>query len=234
MYLIKKALLPLLAAVISATPVIAGRRDTPHTLLPEPQSIEFRGGDIRITAARLQMAADSAQWADTLSALGVRIDPRSRYVITGEIVDSIPGAGANDEAYTLGIDNRRITVSATSPKGIRWALQTLRQLAKNPGSGRLRLPQCFITDWPAFPWRGFMMDVGRSYISLDELKREIDAMSLFKLNVFHWHLTENQAWRLESRLFPMLNDSVNTTRQPGCYYTVDEARELVAYCRDRG
>ena len=59
-----------------------------------------------------------------------------------------------------------------------------------------------------------MMDVGRSYISLEELKREIDAMSLFKLNVFHWHLTENQAWRLESRLFPMLNDSINTTRQP--------------------
>ncbi|MDE6524435.1 MAG: beta-N-acetylhexosaminidase, partial [Paramuribaculum sp.] len=231
---IRHTLLALLAATLSAIPAIARTAEISHTLLPAPQHIEFHGGDVRISAARLQMAADSAQWADTLTALGVRIDPRARFLITGEIVDSIPGAGINDEAYTLGIDNRRIAVSAVSPKGIRWALQTLRQLAESPASRQLRLPRCSVTDWPAFPWRGFMMDVGRSYISLDELKREIDAMSLFKLNVFHWHLTENQAWRLESRLFPMLNDSVNTTRQPGRYYTIDEARQLVAYCRERG
>ncbi|WP_290082061.1 family 20 glycosylhydrolase [Paramuribaculum intestinale] len=231
---IRKNLLALLAATLSAIPAIARTTETAHTLLPAPQHIEFHGGDVRISAARLMMAADSAQWADTLTALGVRIDPRARFLITGKIVDSIPGAGISDEAYTLGIDNRRIDVSAVSSKGIRWALQTLRQLAESTPSRQLRLPRCIITDWPAFPWRGFMMDVGRSYISLDELKREIDAMSLFKLNVFHWHLTENQAWRLESRLFPMLNDSINTTRQPGRYYTIDEARQLVAYCRERG
>lgn len=231
---LRKAIFPLIAAAVSSISVLAGRPDTGHTLLPEPQSVEFRGGDVSISKARLQMAADSAQWADSLVALGVRIDPQARYVISGSIVDSIPGAGGNDEAYTIGIDRRRIEVCATSSKGIRWALQTLRQLATTTRSGHLSLPQCSITDWPAFPWRGFMMDVGRSYISIEELKREIDAMALFKMNVFHWHLTENQAWRLESRIFPMLNDSVNTTRQPGCYYTIDEARDLVEYCRERG
>lgn len=76
-----------------------------------------------------------------------------------------------------------------------------------------------------------MQDVGRSYISMEELKREIEILSRFKINVFHWHLTENQAWRLESKIFPMLNDSVNTIRMPGKYYTLEEARDLVDFCK---
>ena len=76
-----------------------------------------------------------------------------------------------------------------------------------------------------------MQDVGRSYISVEELKREIEILSRFKINVFHWHLTENQAWRLESKIFPMLNDSINTVRMPGKYYTLEEARELVDFCK---
>ena len=76
-----------------------------------------------------------------------------------------------------------------------------------------------------------MHDVGRGYISVEELKREIAMLSCFKVNVFHWHLTENQAWRLESKRFPELNDSVNMTRFPGKYYTLEEARELVEYCK---
>ena len=77
-----------------------------------------------------------------------------------------------------------------------------------------------------------MMDTGRSYISPEELKREISIMSRFKLNVFHWHLTENQAWRLESKIFPMLNDSVNMERQPGLYYTVEQAKEIMKFAKD--
>ena len=69
------------------------------------------------------------------------------------------------------------------------------------------------------------------YISVEELKREIEILSRFKINVFHWHLTENQAWRLESKIFPMLNDSINTVRMPGKYYTLEEARELVDFCK---
>lgn len=87
---IRKNLLALLAATLSAIPAIARTTETAHTLLPAPQHIEFHGGDVRISAARLMMAADSAQWADTLTALGVRIDPRARFLITGKIVDSIP------------------------------------------------------------------------------------------------------------------------------------------------
>lgn len=218
-----------IAATAAARPSLAD-----FALLPVPQEIEFRNGETKFSATRLEMPAWARQWTDCLAQLGAKVDPQARFLIKGEIVDSIAGAGANDEAYTLSVGSHGITVTATSEKGIFWALQTLRQLGQRSTARQARFPRCEIVDWPAFPWRGFMMDVGRSYISMDELKREIDAMSLFKLNVFHWHLTENQAWRLESRIFPMLNDSVNTIRQPGKYYTIEEARELVAYCRDRG
>lgn len=76
-----------------------------------------------------------------------------------------------------------------------------------------------------------MHDVGRTYISLKELKKEIELLSRFKINVFHWHLTENQAWRLESKLYPELNSPQNMTRMPGKYYTLQEAKELVKFCK---
>jgi alpha-glucosidase len=111
-------------------------------------------------------------------------------------------------------------------------MQTLRQLAESK-RGKVTLRGCEITDWPAFRIRGFMQDVGRTYIPMEELKREIAVLSRFKVNVFHWHLTENQAWRLESKLFPMLNDSHNMTRCHGQYYTLEEAKELVDFAVKR-
>ncbi len=146
------------------------------------------------------------------------------------LVDSIAGAPAgNDEAYALSISDKGTTVQALTPTGLMWARRTLEQLADGDS-----VAVCEVTDWPAFPWRGFMMDTGRSYISLEELRREIDIMSCLKLNIFHWHLTENQAWRLESKLYPALNDSANMERHPGRFYTLDEARALVDYARERG
>lgn len=77
-----------------------------------------------------------------------------------------------------------------------------------------------------------MQDVGRTYITLEELKKEIDLLSQFKINVFHWHLTENQAWRLESKIYPELNAPENMTRIPGKFYTLQEAKELVDFCKN--
>lgn len=149
-------------------------------------------------------------------------------------VTSLPGVRLNsDEAYRLTISSRRgITIEATTDEGIYRAQQTLEQL-KTSRKGRTCVETCTITDWPAFRVRGFMQDVGRTYISLAELKREIDLLARFKINVFHWHLTENQAWRLESKRYPQLNAARNMTRNPGRFYTLKEARELVDYCRKR-
>lgn len=200
-------------------------------LLPLPQQIvwnetKFPVGEIRVSAD-FALPAFTALWAE----LGGRLSDRAAREIEIRRVDSIPGAAINQaEAYRLQIGSRKIRLEATTERGAYWGLQTLRQLAVRK-KDRYTLSGCEIIDWPAFRIRGFMQDVGRTYLSVDELKREIAALSRYKINTFHWHLTENQAWRLESELFPQLNDSCNTTRMPGKYYTRQEAADLVAFCR---
>lgn len=145
-------------------------------------------------------------------------------------VSQIEGAKFQEEAYHLLITKKGILLEATTPKGMYWGRQTLEQL-KTTKNKKTYLPQCDITDWPAFRIRGFMHDVGRSYIPVEELKREISLLSRYKINVFHWHLTENQAWRLESKRYPELNAPENMEREKGKYYTLEEARQLVEFCK---
>lgn len=145
-------------------------------------------------------------------------------------VSQIEGAKFQEEAYHLSITRKGILLEATTPKGMYWGRQTLEQL-KYTKNKKTWVPQCDITDWPSFRIRGFMHDVGRSYIPLEELKREISLLSRYKINVFHWHLTENQAWRLECRKYPQLNAPENMEREKGKYYTLEEARQLVKFCR---
>ena len=149
---------------------------------------------------------------------------------TLSFVDAIPEALLNDsEAYRLTIDKTGVHIEAVTEQGVWNARQTLRQLTQKG-----RIPCCRIVDWPSFRVRGWMMDVGRTYISLEELKREVDIFAQFKVNVFHLHLTENEAWRLESKRYPQLNAPESMLRQPGKFYTQDEMCELDAYCRERG
>ena len=171
------------------------------------------------------------EWEVFIMNAGGEIVEHSSSVIEVELVPSIEEARLNGaEAYRLSVSNKRIKIEAVTEQGVYWAMQTLRQLERKKGK-RSSVAGCEIVDWPAFRIRGFMQDVGRSYISMEELKREIEILSRFKINVFHWHLTENQAWRLESKIFPMLNDSVNTIRMPGKYYPLEEARDLVDFCK---
>ena len=154
---------------------------------------------------------------------------KAKTPVTERLVEAIPEAKLNEnEAYRLIVAKDGITLEATTEQGLWNGRQTLRQL------GEARIPCCRIVDWPSFRVRGWMMDVGRTYISLEELKREIDVFSQFKINVFHLHLTENEAWRLESRKYPQLNAPESMLRQPGMFYTQDEMRELDAFCRERG
>lgn len=145
-------------------------------------------------------------------------------------VSQIEGAKFQEEAYHLLITKKGILLEATTPKGMYWGRQTLEQL-KTTKNKKIYLPQCEITDWPAFRIRGFMHDVGRSFIPVEELKREISLLSRYKVNVFHWHLTENQAWRLECKKYPQLNAPENMEREKGKYYTLEEARQLVEFCK---
>lgn len=136
---------------------------------------------------------------------------------------------------TLGPDEYGIRIrkgKATIWGNTHWAYSTLQQLTDEKG----RVPDVDIHDWAAYPWRGFMHDTGRNYQPLAMLKETIDLMARYKLNLFHWHLTDNPAWRIECHCYPQLNDPQyqRKGRDEGKFYTYDEIRELISYARERG
>ena len=198
-------------------------------LLPMPQQITSKGGSFAMGKVMLETPVLQSHWQEFIADAGGEIVPKSSRKVEVKLVPEVQGAKMNqEEAYRLVVSAKGVLVEATTEKGVYWAMQTLRQLEEKKG----RFEACEIVDWPAFKIRGFMHDVGRSYLPLDELKREIEILSRYKINVFHWHLTENQAWRMESKIYPMLNDSVNMLRMHGKYYTIAEAKELITFCKD--
>jgi hexosaminidase len=134
-----------------------------------------------------------------------------------------------DESYRLEIGNSGARLTAPTTLGVMRGLQTFLQLVQTTGQG-LAVPAVSIDDSPRFPWRGLMIDVNRHFIPLDVLKRNLDGMAAVKLNVFHWHLSDNQGFRVESKKFPKLQEMGSD----GLYYTQNEVRDLIAYARERG
>jgi len=134
-----------------------------------------------------------------------------------------------DESYHLEITKQEIHLQAANPLGILHGLQTFLQLVHITPQG-FAVPAMTIDDQPRFPWRGLMLDVGRHFMPLDVVYRTLDGMEAVKLNVFHWHLSDNQGFRVESKKFPLLQEKGSD----GLFYTQDEIREVIAYARDRG
>ena len=134
-----------------------------------------------------------------------------------------------DESYSLEVTAAGAKLSAVNPLGILRGLQTFLQLVDVTPDG-FAAPAVTIKDQPRFAWRGLMIDVSRHFIPLEVLKRNLDGMEAVKLNVFHWHLSENQGFRIESKKFPKLQE----LGSDGMFYTQDEVRGLIEYARDRG
>lgn len=147
-------------------------------------------------------------------------------------IKTIPTDGAPSEQYTLTTKGGKAVIIAQSKQAENWGVSTLRQLTDKDGY----VPEVEIVDYPAFPIRGFMHDTGRNFREVALLKRDIDLMSFYKLNVFHWHLTDNPAWRIESHAYHQLNDPKFHTkgRDEGKFYTYDQIREVIAYAKERG
>ncbi len=134
-----------------------------------------------------------------------------------------------DESYVLEVATDGAKLTAPTPLGTMHGLQTFLQLVDVSPSG-FAAPALKIQDQPRFPWRGLMIDSARHFIPLDVIRRNIDGMEAVKMNVFHWHLSENQGFRVESRKYPKLHELGSDS----LYYTQDEIRDLIAYARDRG
>ena len=237
----KNLYIPLLAlATCCATQVEAKVSD----LLPRPQIVETSQGVTPFLLQRNVQVTDPTNNATLqrfLAETGCTNAQSAAAKIVVEIVSSIPNSydytlnGFENEAYNLVITPNEVHIKAITPTGVTRAAQTLTQLAEGYAEGETpALEALTMTDWPAFKLRGWMQDVGRSFLSFEELKKEVDLLSRFKVNVFHWHLTEKLAWRFEVKQYPQLTANANMTRYPGQYYTQAQCKELEAYAAERG
>jgi len=151
------------------------------------------------------------------------------------------------EAYELSINRQEITIKAADPAGFHYAVQSLRQLLPLKPQENLRLMPITIQDHPRYSWRGLHLDVARNFHSTEDVKRLLDLMAMHKLNRFHWHLTDDEGWRLVINAYPQLT-TIGAFRgfglplapalgsgpdRQGGFYTQDEIREVVAYAKAR-
>lgn len=179
------------------------------SLIPAPQIVSWNGEIYRISPA------------------GLPDDPGIRKIT----VASIDEARLNmEEAYRITVRKDSVLIHATGEEGFFRADATLKQLTGSDAEGQF-IQGCSIADWPAFRVRGFMHDCGRSYIPISELKREVEILSSFKINTFHWHLTDDIAWRLASGIVPELTAPETALRDKHGFYTKEEVKDFVRYCR---
>lgn len=165
-----------------------------------------------------------------------------------QITLAIDASMNNEEGYAILTDNKRIDVKGKTPAAVFYAIQTItKALPVAPGSSSVALPAARVTDAPRFHFRGFLVDVGRHYFSVPYIKRIIDMLALHNINYFHWHLTEDQGWRLDIKKYPRLTtigsyrketiSNWETKEYDGTphsgYYTQDDARNIVRYAAER-
>lgn len=215
-------------------------------LMPMPASVKLQTGRLAIT--NTFSVATKGHVDDRLRGSIARMTRRlaGRTVITlpldlatdensATLVVQCERAGSTvpslreDESYDLEITDKQARIVAPTVVGAMHGLETFLQLVQADRDG-FYLPGAKIHDQPRFPWRGLLIDIARHYQPPEVLKRNLDAMAAVKLNVFHWHLTEDQGFRVESKKFPKLHSQGSD----GVYYTQDEVREIIAYAADRG
>ena len=138
-------------------------------------------------------------------------------------------SAVEDESYELVVTAARARLHAPTPYGALRGIETFLQLVELGDEG-FQVPAVRIEDHPRFPWRGLLIDVARHWIPPEVIKRNLDGMAALKLNVLHWHLTEDQGFRIESKRFTKLHE----LGSDGKYFTQDEVRKIIEYARDRG
>lgn len=165
---------------------------------------------------------------------GIPVSPIPRINIPDLVVKT--GAASNpvqqlgeDESYHLEVSSAGATLSAPNPLGVLHGLQTFLQLVHSTPQG-FSINSITVDDAPRFPWRGLMIDTGRHFMPLEVIRENLDGMEAVKMNVFHWHLSEDQGFRIESKTYPLLQGKGSD----GLYYTQDQVRDIINYARDRG
>jgi hexosaminidase len=209
------------------------------SLIPLPQKLTWNNGYFPLFLAR-SIIMNDAKLVNEANILKEMIAEKGRQLeINSKVKDNEVFIElrlnknvmftASPESYNLKILENKILLSASTTHGIFNGIQTLRQLIRD---GDI-VDACEIADQPAFSWRGYMIDVGRNYMSMKLLKEQIDVMARYKLNIFHFHATEDIAWRIAIKQYPQLTAPENMLRNKGQYYSESEIKELIAYCKEK-
>lgn len=238
-------------------------------IIPLPVHVSVSGGSdfvitattrIRVVWATLPIGHQLAAWLAPATGFWLPV-VTDENLQDGDITLSIGGdrSRLGPEGYTLSSSRRGVEIRAAEPAGVFYGVQTLRQLLPPPifrdaelERASWRVPAVRIEDWPRFAWRGAHLDVARHFMPKEFVKRYIDLLALHKLNTFHWHLTDDQGWRIEILKYPRLTQVGAWRRETmippfnrdpakrrydgiphGGYYTQDDIREIVAYAAAR-
>ncbi len=235
----------LVLGVLMISPLTKAQEQQPLYLMPAAASVQIGTGRLVVdskfsvgltgyTEPRLNRAIErflrqlSRQTAIPLATKPGATAKAVLVIHTDHTSKEIQEVG-EDESYILEVTTAGARLSAPTPLGTLHGLQTFLQLVEVSPDG-FAAPAVTINDKPRFPWRGLMIDSARHFVPLDVLKRNIDGLEAVKMNVFHWHLSENQGFRVESKKFPKLHEMGSD----GLYYTQEEIHDLIEYARDRG
>jgi hexosaminidase len=215
-------------------------------VMPLPAHVQVTGGVLKIEEgftlsfsgyreARLDRAAQrfetqmARQTGIPFRAVVAKDPSKATLLITTDHESKPVQELGEDESYSLEVTPAGAKLHAANPLGTLRGLQTFLQLVSVTANG-FAAPAVSIQDEPRFPWRGLMIDSSRHFIPLEVIKRNIDGLEAVKMNVFHWHLSDNQGFRVESHKLPKLQENGSD----GLYYTQEEIRDVIAYARDRG
>jgi hexosaminidase len=226
-------------------PTMTSAQQPALNLIPVPASVQAGSGSLRVDSSfsvaltgysepRLDRSVERflrqlARQTALPIALKATKGPKASLLIQTEHASKEVQEVGEDESYVLEVSASGAKLTAPTPLGTMHGLQTFLQLVDVSPNG-FAAPSVTVQDKPRFPWRGLMIDSARHFTPLDVIKRNIDGMEAVKMNVFHWHLSENQGFRIESKKFPKLHE----LGSDNLYYTQDEVRDLIAYARERG
>ncbi|MDQ6760241.1 MAG: family 20 glycosylhydrolase, partial [Acidobacteriota bacterium] len=232
--------------LLAGLTILAGVRGfaghVPLNLMPMPAKVVFGEGSLPIDGNFAVAVNGTVEPRITAAVerLFRRLSNQTHLTLAPKPIDATratlvincgPGAtpGAEDESYGLAITPTQARLTAPTALGVLRGIETFLQLVQS-ADHKFSVPVLSIDDKPRFSWRGLHLDVSRHWMPMDVVLRNLDGMAAVKLNVFHWHLSDDQGFRVESKVFPKLHQMGSD----GQYYTQDQVRHVVAYARDRG
>ena len=232
-----------------------------YNVIPQVQNLSVKDGDVYVFDSSRKLVYDNqdsrrslelfAQDLEELVGIRPSVAAGTSEDAKGNVYFTLGLQDGRKEAYSINVSSDGILVQAVTPEGIYRATRTLLKSVGTEKTSSVEFPSAEVSDWPRFGYRGLMLDVSRHFSDVEMVKRTIDMLALHQLNIFHWHLTDDQGWRIEIKSHPELTevgawrddtvvgrylggtDYPTDGKRHGGFYTQEQIREIVAYAKER-